>query len=604
MSHMPATSPVVPPGSIDHIYNARAYGAAGDGVADDTTAIGLAIAAARSGGGGTVYLPSGTYKTTSTLLLNASDVAILGVDAEIIFAPTAPIVSGANDRAIYIHSGDTGAYSSLRNVSGAIAVAATSFVAASAGDVSDLVAGDWLTIEETDPGVTPAGEIIFFDWVQVASVVGTTVNVMSPFRTAFPGTHATVQFRRITNVVKNVEVRDVRIRSTYTGSSLPHIVVGIAREVLLENVTMTSAKGNAIASYRSADLTVKNCHQRSNLTQATEFAATVGLTIQGCTFATYDQASTGAQLVIDYGTAFFNISGNHIGPAGNLGCMILYGCHDGTFEGNVIDYVRDAGVTNTVGLLVQGCERIIIAHNILRGGAGPAAEGITVNSASSGFSVALASTGNLVLDNIVANFANQYGTKGANDNYRTQSGGATTFWGAVACRSTIAIDGNATAGNDPATNVHTVNGKVQVNSAVGGQTLVVTGATNGQNDGVIKAQSNKTGWGTITGQLQTVAGGSTSADKFIFSIDSGVIVFRPGGGTDGITIAHNGDITLASSKLRLGGGSGPLLQSGSGTPEGNVTAPVGSLYMRTDGGAGTSHYVKESGTGNTGWVAK
>lgn len=44
--------------------------------------------------------------------------------------------------------------------------------------------------------------------------------------------------------------------------------------------------------------------------------------------------------------------------------------------------------------------------------------------------------------------------------------------------------------------------------------------------------------------------------------------------------------------------------SGAGTPEGAVTAPVGSLYTRTDGGAGTTLYVKESGTGNTGWVAK
>jgi hypothetical protein len=44
--------------------------------------------------------------------------------------------------------------------------------------------------------------------------------------------------------------------------------------------------------------------------------------------------------------------------------------------------------------------------------------------------------------------------------------------------------------------------------------------------------------------------------------------------------------------------------SGSGTPEGVVTAPIGSLYTRTDGGASTTLYVKESGTGNTGWVAK
>lgn len=50
--------------------------------------------------------------------------------------------------------------------------------------------------------------------------------------------------------------------------------------------------------------------------------------------------------------------------------------------------------------------------------------------------------------------------------------------------------------------------------------------------------------------------------------------------------------------------SGPTWTSGSGTPEGSVTAPVGSLYSRTDGGTGTTLYVKESGTGNTGWVAK
>jgi hypothetical protein len=44
--------------------------------------------------------------------------------------------------------------------------------------------------------------------------------------------------------------------------------------------------------------------------------------------------------------------------------------------------------------------------------------------------------------------------------------------------------------------------------------------------------------------------------------------------------------------------------SGSGAPNGVVTASVGSLYTRTDGAAGTTLYVKESGTGNTGWVAK
>ena len=46
------------------------------------------------------------------------------------------------------------------------------------------------------------------------------------------------------------------------------------------------------------------------------------------------------------------------------------------------------------------------------------------------------------------------------------------------------------------------------------------------------------------------------------------------------------------------------LLSGNGSPEGVVTAGVGSTYTRFDGGANTTLYVKESGTGNTGWVFK
>lgn len=57
--------------------------------------------------------------------------------------------------------------------------------------------------------------------------------------------------------------------------------------------------------------------------------------------------------------------------------------------------------------------------------------------------------------------------------------------------------------------------------------------------------------------------------------------------------------------IRWGGiSTGPLDTYGSGSPEGVVTAPPGSIYRNTSGGAGTTLYVKESGTGNTGWVAK
>jgi len=45
--------------------------------------------------------------------------------------------------------------------------------------------------------------------------------------------------------------------------------------------------------------------------------------------------------------------------------------------------------------------------------------------------------------------------------------------------------------------------------------------------------------------------------------------------------------------------------SGTGSPEGEVEAPVGSTFRRTDGGTSTAFYVKETGAAtNTGWVAK
>lgn len=56
------------------------------------------------------------------------------------------------------------------------------------------------------------------------------------------------------------------------------------------------------------------------------------------------------------------------------------------------------------------------------------------------------------------------------------------------------------------------------------------------------------------------------------------------------------------ARIVFGADSGPTIRSGTGSPEGVVTAGVGSIYLRTDGGAGTSVYMKESGSGATGWV--
>ena len=46
------------------------------------------------------------------------------------------------------------------------------------------------------------------------------------------------------------------------------------------------------------------------------------------------------------------------------------------------------------------------------------------------------------------------------------------------------------------------------------------------------------------------------------------------------------------------------VKGGKHTPEGYVVALPGTIYLRTDGSSDTSLYVKETGVGSTGWVAK
>jgi len=47
------------------------------------------------------------------------------------------------------------------------------------------------------------------------------------------------------------------------------------------------------------------------------------------------------------------------------------------------------------------------------------------------------------------------------------------------------------------------------------------------------------------------------------------------------------------------------IRTGTGSPNGSVTGNPGDLYLNKSGGAGTTLYVKESGTAtNTGWVGK
>ncbi|CAB4161688.1 Pectate lyase superfamily protein [uncultured Caudovirales phage] len=117
----------------------------------------------------------------------------------------------------------------------------------------------------------------------------------------------------------------------------------------------------------------------------------------------------------------------------------------------------------------------------------------------------------------------------------------------------------------------------------------------------------KLDWGA--GKLY-VGDGSAALSQYIGYYAPGVL--QVGGFTNFIAGSDNSTTNgtasfrwsnTYSTNFRPGAGTATWT-SGAGTPEASVTATVGSMYTRTDGGAGTTLYVKESGTGNTGWVAK
>lgn len=91
--------------------------------------------------------------------------------------------------------------------------------------------------------------------------------------------------------------------------------------------------------------------------------------------------------------------------------------------------------------------------------------------------------------------------------------------------------------------------------------------------------------------------------RLFFGPDATVPSLSRTGGT--MSMLYDAGIgTFRAPQFGLGATGGPIWVSGTGSPEGAVSAPPGSIYSRISGGDMTTLYIKVSGTGNTGWLAK
>lgn len=104
--------------------------------------------------------------------------------------------------------------------------------------------------------------------------------------------------------------------------------------------------------------------------------------------------------------------------------------------------------------------------------------------------------------------------------------------------------------------------------------------------------------GYLGGEVVANAGAEASGTGSNFYINT-----LQGGSMTPLISSNNAGLSTFNKAIALSNTSATW-SSGTGSPETVVTATVGSMYTRTNGGAGTTLYVKESGSGNTGWQSK
>lgn len=164
------------------------------------------------------------------------------------------------------------------------------------------------------------------------------------------------------------------------------------------------------------------------------------------------------------------------------------------------------------------------------------------------------------------------------------------FGGTVTGNSGISVNANAVSMNSNQFN------DVRLTVATGKMPQMFNLGTNAFNLLNITITNCSAPNAVTTGILMTeVAGGLVDKAPIIMGCDF----------TGGTWLAASSGPLLASIYPVIGGNKGgPRVIWGSGTPEAVVTGIVGDQFIRSDGGATTTLYVKTSGTGNTGWTGK
>lgn len=198
--------------------------------------------------------------------------------------------------------------------------------------------------------------------------------------------------------------------------------------------------------------------------------------------------------------------------------------------------------------------------------------------------------------------------------FNNGSGQSTTVqYGAVASTTGVELDANGGPGSNINFNITDASNQLRVNIA--STTYIRASATKLSLENIplsfADGTSDPTIYGPHNGPDQAQLG--LLGDVAVLFSGSHFAALDVGGSS----LRWNGTSLFGSSTWYIGypATEGPseiflgssiaqvMIEQGAGSPNGSAVGNIGSIYLRNDGSTGTSFYVKESGTGNTGWTA-
>lgn len=505
----PTTSPVTKKITMDnamtnyaHGVSIKKYGATGDGVTDDSTAIQGALTA---GAGGVVIFNSGDYLINSTLEVPANT-AIIGYGARIFDTTTHRYLMQITDGVSIYGLEFEGAGNTAYDAGGILLRNET-------GTVSDYDEN----IKIVDCYLHGAGSgAISLNYVKNVQIDRCTIESCAYFGISFqPGS--------------DVKIDKCVIKDINPGKAGDAYGITFTRQETSDDLTLYP---------RSSNCTVSNCiienmdnwhgldshageyiHFINNIIRDVPTGISLNYTNQG---AVYDHCIQNCEVIgntIEGTGEYPGISVS--GAPGVLGTPAEY-ANNIVIANNNLEDCGEPVVQTSGAILLQRTQGCAVIGNVIKNST--AASGICVSADNKGYSL----VGNTIIDTHDASYAYPSGVLIYNQY-----------------------------------NVGTISGNtfLRINNSL--DTYVMERAI------YINVGTN----------CETALG---------VNYNNGVTEFSPKVRGSTVWFGHFAD--------------GVKLYVNSATPEAAITANIGSLCINTGGGAGTTLFVKESGTGNTGWV--